>query len=336
MSDNKFKIVLTRSLLAADLEYIKLGLQKLVGDSFIFIEPERYDEDAICDVCEDADVLLGPYVSKKILEKAKQLKLIQVPWTGMDSFDFSSMQGSQIPVCNTHSNADAVAEIGLTLILDLLKKVSYHDRKMRVGDWNRSQEPLNLKSKMLSKQKVCILGCGNIGYRIAKLIKVFGAEIIAVDDKAKSDEVVDEVYANKEIASAIEHADVVVCTLPLTKDTANLMDAKFVETVKTGALIVNVSRAGIVDEDALYEGLCSGKIGGYAADVWWNAPKRGESQSYPSEKNEFWKLENVILSPHRAGFVEDSLPHLDEAIVNLANLIQGKELINRVNVEACY
>ena len=67
-------------------------------------------------------------------------------------------KGFDVPVCNTHSNADAVAELGVAMVLDLLKKVSYHDRKMREGSWNRDEKPLNLKSRMLSRQTVCILG----------------------------------------------------------------------------------------------------------------------------------------------------------------------------------
>ena len=77
--------------------------------------------------------------------------------------------------------------------------------------------------------------------------------------------------------------------------------------MKDGVVFVNMSRATVVDEDAAWDGLMSGKIGAFGSDVWWNAPKRGESQSYPSAKHEFWKLDNVVMSPHRAGFIEDSL-----------------------------
>lgn len=148
MNNKNVKIVLTRSLLPTDKKYIEDGLKKIVQESFELLEPNTYDENGILEIIDDADVLLGPYVTKKIIQKAEHLKLIQVPWTGMDTFNFEAMKDSNIPVCNTHSNADAVAELAVAIVLDLLKKVSYHDRKMRVGNWNRNQNPLNLKSQI--------------------------------------------------------------------------------------------------------------------------------------------------------------------------------------------
>ncbi len=326
------KIVLTRSMVPGDIQYIKDGLDKEIVGQYEIIVPAEFNEDGICDVCSDADVLLGPYVTKKIVETAKALKLIQVPWTGMDTFDFSTVQGITVPICNTHSNADSVAEIGVTIVLDLLKKVSYHDRKMRIGNWNRDQQPLNLKSKMLNKQTVCILGFGNIGSRIGKLIVAFGADIIAVDDRAVAGEITSEVYKNEDIKIALAKADVVICTLPLIDSTRGLINDDMFDSMKDGVVFVNMSRAAVVNEDAAWRGLESGKIGAFGSDVWWNAPKRGESQSYPSAKHEFWKLDNVLMSPHRAGFIEDALPHLDGAIENIIILAKGGNLMGVVDI----
>ena len=325
------KIVLTRSMVPGDIQYIKDGLDKEIKDRYEFVVPEEFTEDGICAVCSGADILLGPYVTKKIVETAGDLKLIQVPWTGMDTFDFSSVQGITVPICNTHSNADSVAEIGVAIVLDLLKKVSYHDRKMRAGNWNRDQKPLNLKSKMLNKQTVCVLGFGNIGSRIGKLIAAFGAKVIAVDGHAKVGEIASEVYKNEDIKEAVSKADVVICTLPLTDSTRGFINDEMFAVMKNGVVFVNMSRAAVVDEDAAWNALQSGKIGAFGSDVWWNAPKRGESQSYPSAKHEFWTLDNVVMSPHRAGFIEDSLPHLDGAIENIIALTKGQKLTGIVD-----
>lgn len=325
------KIVLTRSMVPGDIQYIKDGLNKEIAGQYEFIVPAEFTEDGICSVAENTDVLLGPFVTKKIVETAGNLKLIQVPWTGMDTFDFSSVQGITVPICNTHSNADSVAEIGVAMVLDLLKKVSYHDRKMRVGNWNRDQKPLNLKSKMLNKQTVCVLGFGNIGSRIGKLIAAFGAKVIAVDGHAKSGEIAEEVYKNDQIKDAIAKADVIVCTLPLTDSTRGMINDEMFGCMKDGVVFVNMSRAAVVDEDAAWRGLECGKIGAFGSDVWWNAPKRGESQSYPSAKHEFWKLDSVLMSPHRAGFIEDCLPHLDGAIENIIALSKGEKLVGVVD-----
>ena len=221
--------------------------------------------------------------------------------------------------------------MGVTLVLDLLKKASYHDRKMRAGNWNRDQKPLNLKSRMLSRQTVCILGFGNIGSRIGKLISAFGATVIAVGGGEKAREIASEVYTHDRIQDAAAMADVVICTLPLTDATRGMLNSEFFAFLKDGAVFVNMSRAAVVDEEAAWDALQSGKIGAFGADVWWNAPKRGESQSWPSAKHEFWKLDNVLMSPHRAGFVENSLPHLDGAIENIIALAKGRKLIGEVD-----
>ena len=325
------KIVLTRSMFPGDIQYIKGGLDKEIKNQYEFVVPEEFTEDGICKVAAGADVLLGPYVTKRIVETAGNLKLIQVPWTGMDTFDFKSVQGITVPVCNTHSNADSVAEIGVAIVLDLLKKVSYHDRKMRVGNWNRNQKPLNLKSKMLNKQTVCVLGFGNIGSRMGRLIAAFGAKVIAVDGHAKAGKIASEVYPNDQIKMAISKADVVVCTLPLTDTTRAMINDEMFNYMKDDVVFVNMSRAAVVDEDAAWNALQSGKLGAFGSDVWWNAPKRSESQSYPSAKHEFWILDNVLMSPHRAGFIEDCLPHLDGAIENIIALSKGQKLTGIVD-----
>lgn len=327
------KIVLTRSMLSVDVQYIKDGLDKEIKGKYDFIIPQEFTEDEICSVVADADILLGSYVSEKILNMAKNLKLIQVPWTGMDTFDFNVVRQRAIPICNTHSNADSVAELGITLVLDLLKKVSYHDRKMRVGNWNRDQKPLDMKSKMLSKQTVCVLGFGNIGSRIGKLVAAFGAKIIAVGGKDNAKGIANEIYTKEQMKMAISKANVIVCTVPLTDSTRGLINDEMISCMKDGVVIVNLSRAAIVDENAVWNALVSGKIGAFGSDVWWNAPKRGETRSYPSIKHDFWKLENVLMSPHRAGFVENALPHLDGAIENIIALVKGKELTGIVDVK---
>ena len=330
------KILLTRSMLPGDLQYIRDGLDLRVPGRYELMVPPAFDEDTLCGLAGEADVLLGPFITEKLLRAAPKLKLIQVPWTGMDTFNFAAVQNSEVPVCNTHSNADAVAEMALALTLDLTKKLSYHDRKMRRGNWNRDQQPLSLKSSMLRGSTVCILGLGSIGGRIAGLFKAFGASVYGTSDHRAADGIVDRVFPQAEALAAAKEADLVVCALPLTPETRGRIDRAFLAALKPGTLLVNVSRAAVIEEDALYAALQSGQIGGFAADVWWNAPKRGESESWPSTHNDFQNMENVVMSPHRAGFIEGSLPHLDGAVENISALIRGEALQNLVDRSKAY
>jgi D-3-phosphoglycerate dehydrogenase len=326
------KIVITRRLNSTDIIYITNKLKLNIGEHFSIIEPDNYDEEGICKKVKDADVLLGPFVTEKILSDAKNLRLIQVPWTGMDTFNFAAMKNSNVTVCNSHSNSNAVAEMAIALLMDLLKKISYHDRKMRIGNWNRDQIPLDLKSGMLSDKSVCILGYGNIGRKIGKLVISFGARVIAVDNNTDKNEEVYRLYKGSEWMSAISQADICICTLPLTEKTLKLFNMETLKVIKNGLFLINMSRAEIFEEDAVYKALIEKTLSGFASDIWWNTPKRGETQSYVSVKNRFEELENVVISPHRAGFIENSLPHLDDAIVNISNLFMGNKLINIVDI----
>lgn len=318
-------ILLTRRMLAGDIAYIRTGLDSQIPGEYNMIIPDDFSEESLCGLACGADIFLGPFVTPKMIEAAPDLKLIQIPWTGVETFDFSAVKDKGIVVCNTHSNAEAVAELGVALIFDLLKKVSYHDRKMRAGSWNREQIPLDLSSAMISGKKVCIIGCGAIGSRVAALLKACGCSVVAVK-KSKALQVgLDQVYMPDEINAAVSDADIVVSAVPLTPQTQSLINGQLISVMKDGVRIVNLSRAKVIDEDALYSALLSGKVAGFASDVWWNPPPRGESLGYPSVRNDFTKLENVILSPHRAGFVEGKLPHLDGAIENIVHFCRGEQ-----------
>ena len=330
------RILLTRSMLPGDLQYIRDGLDQLVHNQYELVVPNVFDEETLCGYAADADVLLGPFVTEKLLQTAEKLKLIQVPWTGMDTFDFGAVQNSSVPICNTHSNSDAVAELAIALMLDLVKKVSYHDRKMRRGSWNRDQTPLTLKSDLIHGKTVCILGLGSIGKRIAVITKAFGTVVYGTSNRCSADETVDRVFRQTEISAAAENADIIICALPLTPDTRSSINREFFAALKKNPFLVNISRAAVIDEAALYEALTDGKGSGFAADVWWNAPKRGESESWPSERYDFQNMDNVVLSPHRAGFINGCLPHLDGAIENIAALILGQPLKNTIDRRKAY
>ena len=299
---DKINILLTRSMLEKDINYIKSGLDREIPGRYELVIPSSFDDGVLAEAAKTANVLLGPYISENILKNASELMLIQIPWTGLDTFNFSAVQSSDVLVCNTHSNSTAVAEMGISLLLDVLKKISYHDRKMRIGNWNRDGKDLDLTSKQLSDLTVCVLGCGNIGYKIAKIVNAFGSQVIAVDNNRKSDSVIGTVYSSDKMTDAIKSADVIISALPLTCETRGIINSDMIDNMKEGVVIINVSRAEIIVEDALYSALCSGKVAGFASDVWWQTPKRGESESFPSAKFEFWKMHNVVMSPHRAGF----------------------------------
>ena len=126
-------VLLTRKFFDDDLQFIKNGVKE--GANIII--PEVFTEAELLKYSADADIFLGPVISKRLCETATHLKFIQVPWTGVDNLNFELIREIGVRVCNSHSNAYAVAEHAIALMFDATKKIAYHDRLMRTGDWNR-------------------------------------------------------------------------------------------------------------------------------------------------------------------------------------------------------
>jgi len=270
------------------------------------------------------------------LRQAKCLRLIQVPWTGMDTFPFHEMKGFTIPLCNSHSNSLYVAEHVLGLLFSLLKKLPFHDRLMREGNWNRSPEyGVTLASSLISGKTVGFVGYGAIGQKIGRFLMPFECKIHVLErDRSKDhcDEIT-KYFLTDQFHDFLAETDIVVISVPLTESTRNLFDEKAFSHMKTISFLINASRSEIVGEAALFHALSHGVIAGYASDVWWNSPQRGLGIAKVSNFFDFERFNNVVFSPHRAGFAENGFPHLDDAIDNIARLYHNEPLRNIVNIE---
>lgn len=327
----KTSILLTRKFYSQDILYIKDRLDLEINKQYEIIDPMIYTEEEIVKYLDDIDVLFGPLITKKILDKGENLKLIQIPWTGVENLNFKLLMDYNIPVCNTHTNSEAVAEFSVGLLLDLVKKISYHDHLLRRGDWNRHQTVISLQSTLLKDKKICILGYGNIGEKIGTILKGFGCKIIAVTNTKKHVESVYKFFSRDGIVEAMNQADIVFITLPLTDATKNLINSDFMSEIVSKPFIINVSRSQIVNEDFIFDSISKNSIKGYASDVWWKTPARGESKTNPSSYD-MSVFPNVLFSPHRAGFLEDVYPHLDGAITNIINISRNRPLISKIDV----
>ena len=126
-------ILLTKKFMQSDIDYIKAGL----SDGIALIEPKEYTEAGVLEKINEADAVLGGMFSEPLLKASNHIKLFQIPWTGVDNIDFALLSRYGIDtVCNSHSNAFVVAEHAMALYCSVAKKISYHDRRLRHGDWN--------------------------------------------------------------------------------------------------------------------------------------------------------------------------------------------------------
>ena len=329
-------VVLTRKFFDADLQFIKNGVKE--GANIII--PEAFTEDDLMKYAPDADIFFGPVISKRLCDAATHLKFIQVPWTGVDNLNFDLIREIGVKVCNSHSNAYAVAEQAVALMFDAAKKIAYHDRLMRTGDWNRPKpdksNAVSPFSKRVSKTQVGIIGFGHIGKIIRQYLSAMECQfhIADISVNEKKVEAGAEFYPMANLKELLGAVDYVFLCVPLTAVTRDFFGKEQFESMRQDAIMINTSRGEIVDEAALYEALKNNVIAGAAMDTWYNNPKNPfDVDCKPSLNFPFESLDNLVLSPHRSAMIAGELPHLDDAVMNINRTIDGLEPLNVVSVE---
>ena len=255
----------------------------------------------------------------------KNVKLIQTLSAGVEKVPYDELNPAITIVCsNSGGNAYPTAEHAFALIMSAIKRIPYHDRIMRKGIWNRQIYGYTLRGKTIG-----IIGYGKIGREIAKIAKLFNMRVLAIKRKRIIDELADFIGTPEDLDFVLKESDIVVLSLPLTKETRGLITREKLKIMKKNAILVNISRGPVIVEKDLYEHLKENPEFIAALDVWWNYPK-GEKcfQNYP-----FHELDNVIMTPHIAGFARDYLENWYRyAIENIKRFLEGKMPRNIVDL----
>jgi D-3-phosphoglycerate dehydrogenase / 2-oxoglutarate reductase len=246
-------------------------------------------------------------ITEKVMENGKSLRAISRYGVGMDNVDLGAAKKRGIKVCNTaDAPTQAVAELTLSLMLDLCHKVSETDRRMHAGKWTQEM------GRNLSGKKIGIVGLGRIGKRVIELLQPFRPQIIAYD-----------IYPDKEYASAnnvrfmsleglLAECDIVSLHASLGDKSRYLLSEKELSSMKHEAFIVNTARGGLIDEQALIKALKERKIAGAALDVFGKEPYSGELAN----------LENVILTPHIGSYTLETRSDMEkESVENLLSAL---------------
>lgn len=333
------KVLITKNLFPEDISYIKERINKGIE----LIIPDNFDEQELIRLSEDADVLFGAFISRNLLKNCRNLKFIQIPWTGVDNLDFDLLSEFDVTVCNSHSNALIIAEHAVALMLDAAKKLSYHDRLLRRGEWNRIRNgqinDISPFSKLVSGSNIGIIGFGSIGTKIYKLLNGFNCNfyIVTKDIPDNNAEYKNVIYISEnEIFASLKNLDFVFISVPLTEQTKGFINKDFFNALNPDTILINISRGEVVNEDDLFYALKEKKIIMAAIDTWFNYPGSNQPMVFPSKKNDFHLLDNLVLSPHRAGYIENGFPHLDDAIENLNRYYNKLDLINIVSLKKKY
>lgn len=270
----------------------------------------------------DADVLLHVLrpVSRKDMERAPKLKLIQKIGVGVDTIDLDAAAELGIGVSNMPgTNSNAVAELAIGLMLAVLRQISILDGAIRAGNgWALPPERLE-RSGEIGGRTVGFLGFGEVPRRIAPALSALGAKLI-YHDRSEHKGFGAEPCSLEEV---IVKADILSLHLPLTDLTRHIIDAETIARMRDGAILINTARGGLVDEQALAEALTKGKLLGAGLDVFNEEPVR---VGHP-----LLSLPNVVATPHVAWLTPETIMRsLNVAFENARRAIAGESLLNEI------
>lgn len=287
----------------------------------------------------DYDILVAGRPQHEDITVSPNLQALIIPFAGIPQETRALMLDfPRIAVHNLHHNAVAAAEMAISLMLAASKFIVPSDQALRRQNWWPRYGPN--PTVILEGRTALILGYGAIGQPVARACRGLGMEVMATRREV-DDEVLDvDIYPPEALRSLLPRANVLIVALPLTAETEGLIGAEELALLPPEAVLVNVGRGPIIEEEALYRALRDGGLHAAGLDVWYSYPKdeASRSQTHPSAYP-FHGLDNVVLSPHRAGS-GGSKEIERRRMAHLARLINaaaaGEEMPNRVDLDMGY
>ena len=306
---------------------LKIANQKMLENRLPESIKVFYDNN-IRDI-KKASIIICGRPSNEMIQQAENLELLIIPYAGLADQTKKIMKHyPQVKVVNIHHNATSSAEMAFTLMLTLAKDVIVADQKLREYDWTIRYE--RNKSMIVQNKKVLILGYGAIGKKIRAFCEAFQMNWQAICNHETS---APNLHTLEKLPGLIASADVVFISLPLTDKTRNLFDETVFSKMKSTAILINIARAEICVESALFNALKNRKIMAAGLDVWYQYPKSVEERKHSSFASyPFEDLPNVIISPHRAGGLANDEVEIDriKQIVNVLRLFTREEPLTNI------
>ena len=298
------KILITEFMESKSIEILKTKFD-VTFDKDLSNNPSKLKK-----IISNFDILIvrnKTQVNKEILENAVTLKFIGRLGVGLDNIDTDYCKNNNIYVQPaTGMNADSVAEYVINSALSLLKNIPIANIQTQKGNWPRN----TLISRELKDKTIGILGFGLIGRKVAKISKVFEANVIVYDPYVDQN-IAEEFNIKLEtLENVLNEAHVISLHIPLTQETKNLINIESIKLMKKKPIIINSSRGGIINEEHLIDAYLNNQISGFALDVF---------QNEPVQDNILKKIKptfNCILTPHNAGVTEESNIRVSQFIAN--------------------
>ena len=238
-----------------------------------------------------------------VLRALPDLRMIATCSIGVDNFDLAVARESGIVICNQPGRtAPVVAEHAFGLMFALAKRATYFTESMKAGQWPR------LDSYYLRGKTMGVIGTGPIGSEMARMARNTGMDVIAWTYNPSDERAREIGVTYVELDELMRRSDVITLHVMLTDDSRHMINSRSLERMKTGALLINCGRGGLVDTDALVGALRSGHLGGAALDVF-------ETEPIPAD-HPLLDMEHVVLTPHCADMTPEGVDLLNEGAVN--------------------
>lgn len=272
---------------------------------------ENYEEEVIKRIGDAEAILISisTPINARIMSKCSKLKFIQTWSTGIDNVDIDEANRRGILVSNVPDfSVESVSQATIGLMILAARKFNSADKHVRGGGWDY----IGYRGCELTNKTICIVGYGKIGKRISEILQVFGMNIIKIDSKSNK----------KELLDALAHSDFVSINCSLNKETYHMIGKEEFKEMRNSAIVINTSRGGVVDEEALVEALEKEEIKYACCDVLEHEP--------PSIENQILKSNKVFITPHCAWNTEEAKKRLNTAVIEgIEGWFNGK-IINQV------
>ena len=305
------------------------AVEEALADVASVIHLDDLDPGARAEALTSADAVLAWNLGSELdgpggFSAVASAALIQLLSAGADHIPFDRIPAGVQVASNVGAYAKPMAEHVLAMALALAKRLPQNHAALARGEWNQ-----RTPNRSIHGSAVGILGFGGIGRACADLFEALGARIHALNRTGRTDRPIEFIGTPPDLHAILEAADVVVISMPLTRDTRGLIGARELALMKPDAILVNVARGAIVEEDALYEHLRSNPRFSTGIDAWWEEPfGRGSFTT----RRPFLELPNVLGSPHNSALTPGALVEAARhAAENVARHIRGEPVAGLID-----
>lgn len=295
--------------------------------------PDTLENPADIAAFANAEVIVGNHFNKHLPRPAR-LGLFQSCATGIDRIDLAALPRS-VAVCNCYGHGEAMAEFVMAAMLSKRVPLADADAKLRQGVWRYRSGDLDALHGEVCQTTLGLLGYGHIAQAIAERAKPFGMRVLAANrSEVAVSACVDAWHGLDDLDDFYRKCDFIVVSLPLTDRTQGMVDARALSLMRPQAVIINVGRGPVIEEQALYDALSRKAIGGAVIDTWYRYPAHASDTGRPASLP-FEKLDNVLMTPHMSAWTDGTIRRRGQAMAaNVDAYCEGQPLAHEVRPSA--